>query len=508
MTAPHHSLSKQFYFNKIHLKLLHRITELIIFSNPDVKIQTFKYILLMKTITFKLLITLLTFSSSIGVMTAQNLSVTHEIDGALATEINTAMTAASMTAVTEIENLTISGINITMSDAPIIKSCTNLVTIDVSGVTFSTIMAGLDAGGLFAGLTNLRTAVLPNNFTQIGKGAFLDCTRLESVLIKDEDGSTSNLFSKDNTKITLINALAFRSCSSLLITELPSSVANMGKHVFLGCTLLNITEIPGYTNNKLQESLFRECGITDFTLPASVTTIEKTVFYTTGGGLDRILIIKTTAPTFIASALQDKKNVFGDAATIARTTIKVLKGHEASFSSWTELGLKIETLKQNIIVNLTNNGTVSVAGGGLVSAAGNVTSGTEVAAYEGETISFNFTPANGFKIGTITLDGETITSGQVLTIDSKTQKTLSVTFVVDTATDVNLNETGNIISIYLNPSTDIVNIKGIIRVPVLLFDYQGRQLLETTENTINLSSINSGVYILKVNNQTFKVVKR
>jgi len=461
----------------------------------------------MKTITLKILITILTFSTSIGVLIGQNLTVSHATNGSLLTEMNTALSAASMSSVTEIVNLTINGINISMSDAPAIKSCTNLVTIDVSGVTFTTIMDGLDAGGLFAGLTNLSTAILPNNFTQIGKGAFLDCTRLESVLIKNEDGSTCNLFSKDNTKITLINALAFRSCSSLLITELPSSVANMGKHVFLGCPLLNISEIPGYTNNKLQESLFRECGIIDFTLPASVTTIDKTVFYKTGGSLERILTIKTAAPTLPAT-LQDQKNVFGDVASIAKTTIKILKLHEASYSNWLNIGLNISILTQGISVNITGNGTVSVTGTGLVSASGNVANGSNVIAFEGEKVGFNFTPASGFKVGTVLLDGETITSGQELTIDSKTLKTLSVTYVDDTATDLRLNENDHNISIYPNPSTGVVNIKGILIDPVFLFDYLGNKILETSDNIINLSSFNSGIYILNVNQKAYKLVKK
>jgi len=323
-------------------------------------------------------------------------------------------------------------------------------------------MEGADNNGLFANLTKLKTAILPNNFTQIGKGAFFGCLVLENVLIKNAESSTSNLFSKDNTKITVLHSSAFKNCPTLRITELPSSVNNMGANVFEGCSLLNISEIPGFTNIKLQDSFFRGCAISDFTFPTSVTTIGKTVFYITGGSLYRIFTIKNTVLT-LPTATLDQKNVFGDAASIAKTTIKILKKNEANFSTWTTLGLKIETLKHNIAVNIIGNGTVNVTGVGSVSMQGDVSNGTQVAAYEGEDITFNAAPNLGFHFVNWTENGIEQSVSAAYTFSTTAGRTLVANFASNT---LSVAGTTNVDDLSLSNCTscDIIISSGALTV--------------------------------------------
>jgi len=461
----------------------------------------------MKTITQKLTILILTFFCA-NTMFGQTLTVEHTTVGNLAEEINNALTENGMSAVTDIEHLIITGTyfnivndNTTTDDAKAIKACTNVTTIDISGITFqNNTMPGYDGRGLFMGMTGLKTIILPNTVTNIGAGAFRQCSNLESVLVKNDDESTSNLFSKNNNQITLINALAFLSCSKLVITEVPSSLNNLGKQAFQGCSLMNITEMPGFTNSTFQESIFRETGISNFSFPTSVTTIGKTIFYKADTPSERTFTFRTAPPALAGGVVYG--TIFG-----ANTIIKVLKKFETEYIPWAAAGT-VEYLTQKITAEITGNGTVSVAGDGLVSASGEIVNGELIEAYEAENITFTVTPETGYILKSILLDGVEITSELELTIDNKAAKRLSVVFEIDQITSINNNEDASKISIYPNPTTDFVNIDGELIAPILLFDCTGKKIMETRQNRIDISFLESGIYILNVNNKPYKVIKR
>lgn len=66
----------------------------------------------------------------------------------------------------------------------------------------------------------------------------------------------------------------------------------------------------------------------------------------------------------------------------------------------------------------------------------------------------------------------------------------------------------NVISVYPNPTADMLHINGLSApTEVCLYDLQGKKVLsETIINLINVSQIKKGTYILKVNNQCFKMI--
>lgn len=53
-------------------------------------------------------------------------------------------------------------------------------------------------------------------------------------------------------------------------------------------------------------------------------------------------------------------------------------------------------------------------------------------------------------------------------------------------------------TIYPNPATSVVNIQDIDVVIAQLFDFNGKLLLQSTSNTIDISSLKSGFYMLKI----------
>lgn len=101
----------------------------------------------------------------------------------------------------------------------------------------------------FAGATNLTTITLPVNLERIEDHAFYNCGKLAAV-----DGSSSvkleyigeSAFENDNklSKITLPAAVetldnrVFANCTSLGELILPAKLETLGKHAFLGCTAL------------------------------------------------------------------------------------------------------------------------------------------------------------------------------------------------------------------------------------------------------------------------------
>jgi hypothetical protein len=69
-----------------------------------------------------------------------------------------------------------------------------------------------------------------------------------------------------------------------------------------------------------------------------------------------------------------------------------------------------------------------------------------------------------------------------------------------------------LVKAYPNPTRDFININSSELKSAVLYDLQGRIILETNENKLNLSSMNSGVFILRVitadeKTATFKIIK-
>ena len=77
---------------------------------------------------------------------------------------------------------------------------------------------------------------------------------------------------------------------------------------------------------------------------------------------------------------------------------------------------------------------------------------------------------------------------------------------------IDMPEAEFLVKAYPNPTRDFININSSEVKSAVLYDLQGRIILETNENKLNLSSMNSGVFILRVvtadeKTATFKIIK-
>ena len=178
----------------------------------------------------------------------------------------------------------------------------SIVTIVDSGTCGSNLTYALDSNGVltisgtgdmqdssFGWDKNLIKSVIINDgVTSIGKEAFKNCTNLTSITIPDcitSIGDSALYGCTKLTSITIPNSVtsignsAFDNCTGLTSVIIPGSVMSIGRYAFLQCTgLTSITISDGVTS--IGSSAFSYCyGLTSVTIPDSVTSIEGNVIY-------------------------------------------------------------------------------------------------------------------------------------------------------------------------------------------------------------------------------------
>ena len=120
----------------------------------------------------------------------------------------------------------------------------------------------------FYGLENLETVTIPESVTDIESGAFALCASLESITIPDSVTKMGSALSGN----------VFYGCTSLKSIDIPGSIEWIQPSTFYGCTGLtsvNIREGVKYIN----ASAFANCtGLTSVTIPNSIKYIYTYAF--------------------------------------------------------------------------------------------------------------------------------------------------------------------------------------------------------------------------------------
>ena len=119
--------------------------------------------------------------------------------------------------------------------------------------------------------SGIKDYTIPNSVTSIGSSAFSYCTDLTSVIMPNSVKSIGNL--------------AFNSCTGLKYVTISNSVSSIGHEAFLECT--GLTAFYGKLSSDDNRCLiingtlvaFAQCGITEYVIPNSVTSIDGRVFY-------------------------------------------------------------------------------------------------------------------------------------------------------------------------------------------------------------------------------------
>ena len=185
---------------------------------------------------------------------------------------------------TSVHSLTISGIGEMpnyLGYAPWYSHRNSIVTVEIdSGVTsigdyaFSecsnltsvSIPSGITSIGMYAfcQCSNLSLVTIPSSVINIGEGAFQYCSNLTSINIPDS--------------ITDIHNSTFQQCSNLSSVNIPYNVTSIGNAAFYGCSSLTSIIIPDRVKT-IDSYAFISCSsLISVTIPDSVSSIGRYAF--------------------------------------------------------------------------------------------------------------------------------------------------------------------------------------------------------------------------------------
>ena len=133
----------------------------------------------------------------------------------------------------------------------------------------------------------IKTVVISNGVTSVGKNAFRRLARLESVEMADSVttiGASAYAYCDELTDFTVgngvesIGAAAFSDCDSLESVIIPDSVTTIGNYAFYKCYSLTSVIIPDSVTT-IGNCAFSDCeSLTNVTISDSVTTIGNDAF--------------------------------------------------------------------------------------------------------------------------------------------------------------------------------------------------------------------------------------
>ena len=320
-----------------------------------------------------------------------------------------------------------------------------------SGLTSITIPNSVTSIGeaAFSGCTGLTSIAIPNSVTCIGEAAFSGCSSLTSVTIPNSVTSIGHYAFKDCSgltsiaipnSVTCIEEAAFSRCSSLTSVTIPNFVTSIGQYAFKDCSGLTSIAIPNYVTS-IGEATFSGCSsLISVTIPNSVTSIGWDAF-SGCPELTDVYCYAEAVPSTSADAFDD--------SYIEYATLHVPESAIENYKTtapWSSFKNIVSVTDNNNYFDLSI--TVTNAFGKVTYGTTEITDGQQTFdVKDGSDVVLTLTPNDGYRIATLTVNGEDKTVEVVddqLTISNVTANVVvNVSFITAGETaSVSIGSTG------------------------------------------------------------------
>ena len=410
--------------------------------------------------------------------------------------------------------------------------------------------------GAFEGCTGLTSVVLPENLLRIEASLFQGCTGLTVVNIPQ--------------CVTAIGTSAFASCSRLQSVAIPDEVERIEDYAFKGCSNMKHLAI-GNSVKKIGVEAFGECRrLKSLSIPASVDSILSS--FVDCDSVSSLELKDGNRPILIEGKCFNGGNMMIDTLYIGRKISGVPQFNECAYLSTLTVGSMILTVQDvsgckdlsKVIclgatppeATMTTFSTVTLDGTLVVPASAEevyrrtapwrffytIETFPDVAPAKLilDTESYQITREDEVLSLLATVYPEHATfSGLRWTSSNEMVATVSETGIVHSNKEgeaditVSLNDgaltatchvsvhyvdaveehEADQVSIYPNPVDDMLHIDGVTTgTSITLYDMTGRLVLSDRAYggamTFDMSALKRGVYLCRIQNRTYKIVKR
>ena len=384
---------------------------------------------------------------------------------------------------------------------------------------------------------HLDSIFIPVSVNSIGEMAFTRCSA--SITVEENNNNYSSragvLFNKPQTSlifcpqskkgdyvipstVTSIERQAFESCINLNSITIPNNVKSIGIGAFDDCRKITSIDIPSSVTS-LGFGAFGSClSLTSIKIPLSVTTIGSGAFQY----CSQLSSITTYNPIPINISGEEHKDVFLE-VKINSCVLYVPSGSKSAYQSadqWKDFTNIVEMPNQVPVANAgfdqswPEGSTVSLDGSASSDPDSNILTykwtAPSVITLSSTTASKPTFTAPEIKNDTILIFSLIVNDGFVNS-ESSTVK-VSVKNVIKTGYEI-LGMNG--LKIFPNPSNGIFKIEGLplnqknkISVSTIDGKLIQKKIGNSTSETIDISNQVSGTYLLHVNTQTFKILKK
>jgi hypothetical protein len=389
------------------------------------------------------------------------------------------------------------------------KNCIGLTSIVIpnSVTTMS--------GNIFLGCTNLESVTLSENLTTLGASSFSGCTSLKSIILPNS--------------LTSIPLGLFINCSALTSVTIPSSITTIGDYAFYNNSVLSEVNVDWSLPIAINENAFYQINVSsislkipygtrtnyeaatiwkDFIITERQTSIIESLNYRFMSDTTMIVSSNPTASGVVN--IQNKIIYKGKEYKVVGIEANAFAGSSITginFTSQTITNARMATVEssnldyigEKAFFNCTELTSIDIPSSVTSiedSAFANCTTLEEVTVNWEIPLSINENVFEGVDVSTVEL---------IVPFDTETDyKSALVWKNFAIVTGLEKVEKTNL-KLYPNPVDDFVNIE-IANANVVIFDSKGNIFkifaLAEQENTIDLSELSSGVYLIKITTDT------